>query len=257
MRRVMVVSLVLVLVIALALPVRRLRAAGIPVFDVTNLVQNTISAIQAVEGVLQRITIIQHLLEQLENMIQNTENFPAGVWNSQALPRLLELGDTIQQGQAVAYTMADIDGAFRSRWPGYVPPEDFNASYDLWTRSTLDTIRGVLRSTQLQAEDFLTEETRLEALQALSDSSVGRMQAIQAGNMIAAEQIQQLRKLRQLMMAQSNAQTVFLANETNKAAQETASLRSWLMDGASGEIGDGLTGAGARNVPSGFKGGEP
>ena len=246
MRRVVAVSLAFVLVIALTFPAQRSGAAGIPVFDVTNLVQNTITAIQAVEGVLQRITIIQHLLEQLENMIQNTENFPEGVWDSQALPRLLELGEIIQQGEAVAYTMADIDGAFRSRWPGYVPPEDFNASYDLWTRSTLDTVRGVLRSTQLQAEDFLTEETRLEALQALSDTSVGRMQAIQAGNMIATEQVQQLRKLRQLMMAQSNAQTVFLANETNKAAQETASLRTWLMDGAATEIGDGLTGRGAK-----------
>ncbi|MGH7856480.1 MAG: P-type conjugative transfer protein TrbJ [Candidatus Binatia bacterium] len=245
------------LMIALAVPPQRSGAAGIPVIDVTNLTQNTITALEVVEAVLQRVTIIQQLFDQLENMTQNTENFPAGVWDSQALPRLLELGDIIQQGDAVAYRMADIDGAFRSRWPGYVPPEDFNASYDLWTRSALDTIRGVLRSTQLQADDFLSEETRLEALQALSDTSVGRMQAIQAGNMIAAEELQQLRKLRQLMMAQSNAQTVYMANETNRQAQETASLRSWLMDGAATQIGNGLTGAGARTVPSGFARGMP
>ena len=118
----------------------------------------------------------------------------------------------------------------------------------------LDTMRGVLRSTQLQADDFLGEDTRLQALQALSDSAVGRMQAIQAGNMIAAEEAQQLRKLRQLVMAQSNAQTVYMANQTNKDAQETASLRTWLMQGANQEIGNGLTGNGARAVPSGFMG---
>jgi P-type conjugative transfer protein TrbJ len=224
----------------------RSGGTGIPVIDAANLAQNTITALQVVEAVIQRITIISHLFEQLQNMVQNTENFSEGTWDEEALPRLLELGEMIKQGDAVAYRMADIDGAFRERWPGYVPPEDFNASYDLWTRSTLDTIRGVLRSTQLQADDFLNEETRLASLEALSDTSVGRMQAIQAGNMIAVEEVQQLRKLRQLMMAQSNAQTVYMANQTNKEAQETASLRSWVMEGATREIGNGLTGNGAK-----------
>jgi type IV secretion system protein TrbJ len=243
MRRVI---LLLALVLAVVVGAQRSRGAGIPVIDATNLVQNTITALEVVEAVLQRITIIQQLFDQLDNMIQNTENFPEGVWHAQALPRLLELGDIIQQGDAVAYQMASLDAAFRDRWPGYVPPDDFHASYDLWTRTTLDTIRGVLRSTELQADDFLDEQRRLEALQALSDTSVGRMQAIQAGNMIAVEHVEQLRKLRQLMMAQSNAQTVFMANETNKQAQDTAALRSWVMEGATGEIGDGLTGNGAK-----------
>lgn len=239
-------TLLLVLVFALAAGTHRSRAAGIPVIDAANLAQNTITALQVVEAVIQRVTIIKHLFDQLENMIQNTENFPEGTWDGEALPRLLELSDIIRQGDAVAYRMQDLDGAFQTRWPGYVPPDDFHASYDLWTRTTLDTIRGVLRSTELQADDFLDEQRRLEALQTLSNTSVGRMQAIQAGNMIAGEQVEQLRKLRQLMMAQSNAQTVYMANETNKQAQDTAALRSWIMEGASGEIGDGLTGTGAK-----------
>jgi P-type conjugative transfer protein TrbJ len=222
-------------------------AGGIPVIDVANLVQNTITAVEVVAAVLQRVTIIAQQLEQLKNMIQNTRNFPSGSWETNALPRLLELGQMIDQGRAVAFQMDNLDAAFRQRWPGYVPPEDFNASYDLWTETTLDTIRGVLRSSQLQADGFLDEQTRLESIQALSDSAVGRMQALQAGNMVAAEGVQQLRKLRQLVLAQSNAQTVYMANQTNKDAQETASLRSWLMQGASAaDIGNGLTGSGAR-----------
>jgi P-type conjugative transfer protein TrbJ len=222
-------------------------AAGIPVIDAANLVQNTITAVEVVAAVLQRVTIIAQQLEQLKNMIQNTQNFSAGTWEADALPRLEELGQMIDQGKAVAYQMENLDAAFRQRWPGYVPPEDFNASYDLWTQTILDTIRGVLRSSQLQADGFLDEQTRLEAIQELSDSAVGRMQALQAGNMIAVEGVQQLRKLRQLVLAQSNAQTVYMANQTNKDAQETASLRSWLLQGASAaDIGNGLTGNGAK-----------
>ena len=218
----------------------------VAVIDGANLVQNSISAVELVVAVVQRVTIIAQQLEQLKNMIQNTENFSAGTWDAEALPKLLELGEIIQQGNAIAYRMSDLDAAFRRRWPGYVPPDDFNDSYGLWTTSTLDTMRGVLRSTQLQADEFLSEDTRLQALQTLSDTSVGRMQAIQAGNMIAAEEVQQLRKLRQLVMTQSNAQTVYMANQTNQDAQETASLRNWVIQGAATEIGTGITGGGAR-----------
>ena len=219
----------LALVVLLTASPWKSTAGGIPVIDVANLAQNTITAVEVAVAVLQRVTIIAQQLEQLKNMIQNTENFPSGTWDSDALRLLLELGQIIDQGKAVAYQMQNIDAAFRQRWPGYVPPEDFNSSYDLWTQTTLDTIRGVLRSSQLQADGFLDEQTRLESLQALSDSAVGRMQAIQAGNMIATEEVQQLRKLRQIVLAQSNAQTVYMANQTNKDAQETASLRNWVM----------------------------
>lgn len=224
----------------------RVVVAQVEVIDAANLSQNTVTAIQVYLAVLQRVTIIAQQLDQLKNMIQNTENFPTGAWDAEALPKLLELGNLIQQGNAVAYQMANLDAEFRRRWPGYVPPDDFNASYGQWTTTTLDTIRGVLRSNQVQADEFLTEETRLQALQTLSDTSVGRMQAIQAGNMIAGEEVEQLRKLRQLVMAQSNAQTVYMANQTNKEAQEVSSLRRWVMTGADGRVSNGLTGNGAR-----------
>ena len=57
------------------------------------------------------------------------------------------------------------------------------------------------------------------------------MQAIQAGNMLAAEQIQQLAKLRQLMMAQINAQNVYMANQTNRDAQRVATQQEWIKNG--------------------------
>ena len=57
------------------------------------------------------------------------------------------------------------------------------------------------------------------------------MQAIQAGNMLAAEQIQQLSKLRQLMMAQINAQNVYMANQTNRDAQRVATQQEWIKNG--------------------------
>src|SRR5207244_11281313 len=79
--------------------------------------------------------------------------------------------------------------------------------------------------------DFATEQGRIQALQALSDSAEGRMQALQLGNMMAAEQLQQLVKLRQLMMAQINAQNVYMANQTNRDAQRAATQSEWIRNG--------------------------
>jgi P-type conjugative transfer protein TrbJ len=200
------------------------------VLDLTNLVQNTISALKAIESVINEVEMIANQVKQIENLVQNTRSY-AGVWDQEALPRLMRLGQIIEQEQAIAYAMAGMDRVFRERYPGYRPITDWAAAYDQWTRTTLDTLRGSLAAVRLHADDFADEQRRIQTLTALSDSAEGRMQAIQAGNMLAAEQIQQLAKLRQLMMAQINAQNVYMANQTNRDAQRVATQQEWIKNG--------------------------
>src|SRR5438876_6087642 len=200
------------------------------VLDPTNLIQNTISALKAVESVINEVQMIANQVQQIENMVQNTRGF-GGVWDREALPRLIRLGQIIDQEQAIAYAMAGMDRVFRERYPGYRPVTNWAGAYDQWTRTTLDTLRGSLAAVRLHADDFADEQQRIQTLTALSDSAEGRMQAIQAANMLAAEQIQQLVKLRQLMMAQINAQNVYMANVTNRDAQSTATQEEWVKNG--------------------------
>lgn len=205
--------------------------AQLVVIDPTNLVQNTISALKMIESVINEATMIANQLEQIRVLIQNTTNYPDGVWDREALPRLLRLGRIIEQEQALAYTLANLDGRFRERYPGYRPVTDWAREYDSWTRTTLDTLRGTLNAVRLHAEDFASEQARIDSLTALSDSAVGRMQAVQTGNMIAAEQVQQLVKLRQLVMAQVNAQNVYMASQANREAQRAATQSEWIRNG--------------------------
>ena len=200
------------------------------VLDPSNLVQNTISALKAVESVINEVQMLANQVKQIENMVQNTRNY-AGVWDREALPRLMRLGQIIEQEQAITYAMAAMDRTFRERYPGYRPITDWATAYDQWTRTTLDTLRGSLASMRLHADDFADEQRRIQTLTALSDSAEGRMQAVQAGNMLAAEQIQQLAKLRQLMMTQINAQNVYMANQTNRDAQRVATQQQWIKNG--------------------------
>jgi type IV secretion system protein TrbJ len=200
------------------------------VLDPTNLIQNTISALKAIESVINEVEMIANQVKQIENLVQNTRGY-AGIWDQEALPRLMRLGQIIEQEQAIAYAMAGMDRVFRDKYPGYRPITDWAAAYDKWTRTTLDTLRGTLAAVRLHADDFTDEQRRVQTLTAMSDSAEGRMQAIQAGNMLAAEQIQQLAKLRQLMMAQINAQNVYMANQTNRDAQRVATQQEWIKNG--------------------------
>jgi P-type conjugative transfer protein TrbJ len=223
-------QVVAIFAIALVLPPGTAGAGAMVVLDPTNLIQNTISALKAVESIVNEVQMIANQIKQIENMVQNTQTI-AGVWDQEALPRLARLGQIIEQEQAIAYAMAGMDRIFRDRYPGYRPVTDWSTAYDKWTRTTLDTLRGTMAAVRLHADDFADEQRRIQTLTALSDSAEGRMQAIQAGNMLAAEQLQQLAKLRQLMMAQINAQNVYMANVTNRDAQRVATQQEWVKNG--------------------------
>ncbi len=218
--------------VALAVVATPVGTSGqLPVIDAANLVQNTLTALKTIESVINEVQMLANQVRQIETMLQNTRNYGQGIWDAQALPRLLRLGQVIDQEQAIAYTMVNADSLFRQRYPGYRPVTDWSSTYDSWTSTTLDTLRGILNSAGLQGAEFATEQSRIQALQALSDSAEGRMQALQVGNMMAAEQLQQLVKLRQLVVAQINAQTVYMASQTSRDAQRAATQSEWIRNG--------------------------
>lgn len=171
---------------------------------------------------------IELLTKQFDDMTRNSAKVK-GVWE-QAFPLLDRLGRNIEQARALAYTLKQLDAVFRQRYPGFVPPRDWAAEYDGWVGTVLDTLRGTLTSVQMQSEEFLDEDQRLQAITAKSETAIGRMQAIQAGNMIAAENTRHLMKLRQLMMMQLDAQNTWMAKETNQEAQIDAFTRQWLLN---------------------------
>ena len=142
--------------------------------------------------------------------------------NAQSL--LQQLGDTISQGNAISYSMQNVEGAFQQKFPGYQSQQNYSKSYQNWASTGMDTLRNILGSMGMQAGTFSDEQTTLNTLKNLSATSQGRMQAVQTGNMIAAEQVGQMQKLRQLVMSQTNAQSTYMAYKIQQQqAQQAAS----------------------------------
>ena len=179
--------------------------------ELTQLANNTELGAVIAENARQvsnQITQINNQILQYQNMVNNTLAIPTHIWG-QAETALSNLANVVQTGEALAYSMSNLDFQFKSKFNGYddhlvknYNRAEFTTEYKGWSATNRDSIRSALLSANLQADQFATENSTLNAIQNISQSATGRLQAIQAGSLIAAQQVRQTQKLRQLIMSQ-------------------------------------------------------
>lgn len=186
--------------------------AQIPVIDGANLVKNT--------------AIFLKNVAMLKIMIENITK-GAGDWED-ATALLSELDLILKQGEALAYSAENITGVFQEKFPGYKLPHSLWAQRsETWTKTQLDTLKNVLESVSKQNQNFLEEQPFIESMLLKSNGAIGQMQALQQGNALVAANIKQLTKLRQLIMSQINADSVYRAGEISRKAESEAKGVSW------------------------------
>ena len=75
---------------------------------------------------------------------------------------LTALSSIVQGGQALAYSLSNLDTQFRNTFTGYgATPNRYFANYKGWANTTLDTLRGTLRAAGLQGAQLSSEESVL------------------------------------------------------------------------------------------------
>src|SRR5262249_3266441 len=79
----------------------------------------------------------------------------------------------------------------------------------------------------LQSHQLQNEQTILRALRDMSETAEGRMEALQVGNQIAEQTVEQLMKLRQLMLADLQSKQVYQAQEVQKDAAKEAAVEQF------------------------------
>jgi type IV secretion system protein TrbJ len=83
-----------------------------------------------------------------------------------------------------------------------------------------------LRAAGLQSQQMQSEQSVLDSLRGMAQSSDGRMQALQVLGQISEHQVQQLMKLREIMLADLSSKQAFQATVIQQqAAQEAATER--------------------------------
>jgi P-type conjugative transfer protein TrbJ len=165
-------------------------------------------------------------IKQTADMIKNSRILPGQVFGTVSSD-LNALASVVQGGQALSYSLANLDALFRARFPGYgYGGTAYYVNYKTWTQTTLDTTLGALKAAGLQGQQLQSEQAVLNNLRSMAQSTDGRLQALQVMGQIAEQQVQQLMKLRQLMLADMSSKQSYQAAVIQKqAASEAASER--------------------------------
>ncbi|WP_275099869.1 P-type conjugative transfer protein TrbJ [Sedimenticola hydrogenitrophicus] len=222
------------------------HAGGIPVIDVTNIIQTTVSASESVSQTLKLIQQYQTQLQQYQNMLQNTTEPSSYIWDN-AVSTMNNLRNLIDSLAYYKTTMGNVD-AYLSEFGDlnyYEASPCFNPSgfCSPAERIALDQARHLGYSSQKRANNALfrgldaqqdalqSDASRLEQLQTAAGNAEGRMEAIGYANQLASQQANQLLQIRGLLIAQQNAVTTRMQAQMAEEARQAAASRG-LRSGA-------------------------
>jgi P-type conjugative transfer protein TrbJ len=211
--------------------------AGVPGVFATEYTQ-LLNYAELVGQLEQQVTMVENQLTQIADMTTQGVTITNQLFGTVASD-ITNLRQIVNTGEALSYTMSNLDSTFRVRFPGYSSSTNYGQSYQTWSQTSLDSTLGALKAAGLQDSQFDSDEALLATLQNQSQSSVGRMQALEVGNQIAENQAEQLMKLRQLMMADMQSKASYQGSLVQ--AEATKQANSDLFFGQTQVTSDGVT----------------
>lgn len=199
-----------------------IAAAQWVVTDPSNLVQNTISAVQAVRQIAQQVQQVQHEIEMLKTL-------SAPPWRR--IDALIgQVDNLMRQGNALGYSTSNLLRQFGITFPGFQAYLNWSAQQQRQFERTLYTYRNVMASLQSMARQFPQSHAELVRIKSRMSGITGQTGAVELGNTLVAFSAEELIMIRQLLTAQTNAIAVQAAYEANRDAQLQAT-RQLVYDG--------------------------
>nr|CDP79673.1 conjugal transfer protein TrbJ [Bartonella schoenbuchensis] len=183
--------------------------------------------VEAVNTQLNTARQLESQLKQYQDMVKQGLSYSSpqfdGLQNT-----LQQLKKVYQDSQSISYSMSDLNSRFEKMYPGYEsylensgkvnPVQD----YKKWADRGLSNSRIAIEAAGINTSMFDDEEKMMQKLVDRSASAEGRMQAIQAGNEIAAQQVKQLQLLRELVANNTTLQANYTADEVERKAKYEA-----------------------------------
>jgi type IV secretion system protein TrbJ len=196
--------------------------AGAFATEVTQLLNHA----QLILQYIRQGTQLANELNMYADMLKNTRMLPAHTFGA-IMNDVNALAAIVQGGQALAYSLGNLDQRFRQTYPGY----GYNAGayytqYRNWSQTSLDTTLGTLRAAGLQGQQLQSEQAVVASLRSSLAGTDGRLEALHALGDISEQQVEQMMKLRQLMMADMSSKQAYQAAMIQQhAASEAAAQR--------------------------------
>jgi P-type conjugative transfer protein TrbJ len=224
----------LILIVVFAQPPQHLEGGAFAT-EVTQLLNHG----QLVMQYIRQGQQLENEINMYQSMLRNMKTLPSQSFGPIAAD-INALATIVQGGQALAYSLGNLDQLFRHTYPGYgYNANAYYMNYKNWSQTSLDTTLGALRAAGLQGRQLQNEQAVLNSLHGMAQNSDGRMQALQVLGQISEQQVQQLMKLRELMMADMSSKQAYQAAIVQReTADEAATERFFTFQPS---VPDGMT----------------
>lgn len=193
---------------------------------------------EAVNTTLNTAELLSTQIQQYNNMITQGLSLPNSMFES-INNDIERVASIYNQAQSLGRNVENLEIQFNTLYPGYkthlhnfyqssgTASGNTSKQFKTWASQGFDSVKTAMKSAGMNISTFADEDAHLKQLVNRSQSSAGRMQAIQAGNEIAASNVQQLQKLRDLVATQITAQANYLALETDRQATSDAAAEQF------------------------------
>jgi P-type conjugative transfer protein TrbJ len=226
-------GIITVVLIAFSVQQPQPAKAGVYATEVTQLLNHA----QLIMQYIRQGQQLANEIQMYQDMLRNVKPLPGQTFGPIAAD-INALAAIVQGGQALAYSLGNLDALFRRTYPGYgYNANAYYLNYRNWSQTSLDTTLGALRAAGLQGQQIQSEQSILNSLRSMAQSSDGRMQALQVMGQINEQQVQQLMKLRELMMADMSSKQAYQAAIIQHEAASEAATERFFTSGP--VVGDG------------------
>ena len=205
------------------------------VYDPSNHAENILQAARALQQIDNQVRQLTHEIDMIEKMARDLETLPVEVARGIIADRIRRIEELMREADGIGYGVEAVERDYEDLYPetyGETPPanvvlvEDARARWQqsrLAHKHTLLMVAETVRDTDQDADALagLVEE---------SQTAVGNLQALQAGNQIKALSAQQLMQMEALLAAHYRAEALDRARELEEAARGRARLQSFLGD---------------------------
>ncbi|MCZ2135883.1 MAG: P-type conjugative transfer protein TrbJ [Burkholderiales bacterium] len=177
-------------------------------------------------------------IQQWQNMVKNTMTIPQSIFDN-ALNTVRGIESIMNTGSNIRYMMANLDGQFRSFYPGVYDQiaqlRGISSAQSLLNeysrhQQSFDSALTALRAAQQQSYDMASDQYRMDYAGWSLIGADGNLDAMQAAGEYAQMSAQQLMKLRQLALVQIQMQASIEANRTRDADLKRAAVEIWTTD---------------------------
>lgn len=212
-------------------PAHAIFGVGDIVIDPSNLAQNILTAARTLEMVNNQIIQLQNEAQMLIHQARNLESLDFNA--AQRLRMTLATTERLfAEARGLAYEVTRMQEQFERLYPeaysAATSHDQLNADRRARWVNSREALATAMEMQAQARQNFTEDESVLSDLISQSQSSVGALQASQAGNQLLALQIRQLMQAQQLQVAEGRASALEQARFV-AAEERSRELRSRFM----------------------------